>query len=286
MIELLEIQRPAMRVLFVIFVLCVAALLFTALAAARHIRRHEEKRKASTEEQPASAGEISYEFRSSGSRRQSPVEIRLEKTMAEITLASPRTTGHPAARQFLAQIALAVAGSALVALCAHAAIPLVFTPVPLSLAPFAVLFLGLRARARVAFASLCLYLTEGAAGLPVFSPLGPGGILQLLGPDRRISVQLSHRRCLGRISLPPPSPEHDLGILSAGAASLVILLAGAAWLKVLTHMDIRLILDQAVLPFLPGDMLKVFAAAGAAKLVDVVRMRRQLKEFLSRDHEL
>ncbi len=66
----------------------------------------------------------------------------------------------------------------------------------------------------------------------------------------------------------------------------MILLAGATWLKFLTHMDIRVILDQAVLPFLPGDILKVFAAAGAAKLVDVVRLRRQLNEFLSRDQDL
>ncbi len=41
-----------MRILFVIFVLCVGALLFTALAAARHIWRHEEKRKTSQEEKP------------------------------------------------------------------------------------------------------------------------------------------------------------------------------------------------------------------------------------------
>jgi len=48
-----------MRVLYVIFVLCVAALLFTALAAARHIRRHEEKRKASPEDKLALEGETS-----------------------------------------------------------------------------------------------------------------------------------------------------------------------------------------------------------------------------------
>lgn len=59
MIELLENQAPAMRILYVIFVLCVAALFFTALAAARHIRQHEEKRKTSPEEQPAATGEIS-----------------------------------------------------------------------------------------------------------------------------------------------------------------------------------------------------------------------------------
>jgi len=206
--------------------------------------------------------------------------------MAENTLARPRITDHSLTRQLLAQIALAVAGSALVAFCAHAAIPLVFTPVPLSLAPFAVVFLGLVLGPATALASLCLYLTEGAAGLPVFSPLGPGGILQLLGPTggyllsypiaAALAGYLYHRR---RRSL-------ALGIFSAGTASAVILLVGATWLKVLTHMDIRLIFDQAVLPFLPGDVLKVFAAAGAAKLVDVIWLRHQLKEFLSRQHEL
>ncbi len=48
-----------MRILYVIFVLCVGALLFTALAAARHIRRQEDKRKVSPDERPASAGELS-----------------------------------------------------------------------------------------------------------------------------------------------------------------------------------------------------------------------------------
>lgn len=47
-----------MRVLYVIFVLCVAALLFTALAAARHIRRHEQKRKTSAEEAVGPTTEI------------------------------------------------------------------------------------------------------------------------------------------------------------------------------------------------------------------------------------
>jgi hypothetical protein len=39
-----------MRILYLIFVLCVVALLFTALAAARHIRRHEDKRKSTLDE--------------------------------------------------------------------------------------------------------------------------------------------------------------------------------------------------------------------------------------------
>ena len=206
--------------------------------------------------------------------------------MAEITLARHRATDRSATLQFLLPMAFALAGSGLVALCAHAAIPLLFTPVPLSLAPFAVILLGLLLGPRMAFASLCLYLAEGAAGLPVFSPLGPGGVLQLLGPTggyllsypiaAALAGYLYHRR---RQTMPS-------GILSAGAASLVILVVGASWLKLLTHMDIRLVLEQAVIPFLPGDVLKVCAAAGVAKLISVVRMRHQLREFLSRDQEL
>jgi predicted Ser/Thr protein kinase len=57
MIEELENQPTTMRVLYVIFVLCVAALLFTALAAARHIRRHEQKRKSLAEEAAVATAE-------------------------------------------------------------------------------------------------------------------------------------------------------------------------------------------------------------------------------------
>ena len=63
-----------------------------------------------------------------------------------------------------------LAGSAFVAVCAHIALPLAFTPVPLTLQPFAVLLLGLLLRPRVAAATLTAYLLEGASGLPVFTP--------------------------------------------------------------------------------------------------------------------
>src|SRR6202789_3468836 len=77
---------------------------------------------------------------------------------------------------------IVLAGSALVAICAHLAVPLWFTPVPVTLQPFAVLLLGLLLGPRTAFAATVAYLAEGAAGLPVFTPHGLGGIAQLLGP--------------------------------------------------------------------------------------------------------
>src|SRR5215467_7870394 len=80
------------------------------------------------------------------------------------------------------QGSLVVGASLLVALCARVTVPLPFTPVPLTLQNFAVLLVGLALGPRRAFAAMVLYLAEGAVGLPVFNPMGPGGIAQILGP--------------------------------------------------------------------------------------------------------
>jgi biotin transport system substrate-specific component len=77
-----------------------------------------------------------------------------------------------------------VAGSALVAVCSHVTLPIWFTPVPLSLQPFAAVLLGLLLRPRLAAATLGAYLLEGAIGLPVFAPGSAfgAGMAHLLGP--------------------------------------------------------------------------------------------------------
>src|SRR6202142_1458332 len=80
------------------------------------------------------------------------------------------------------QAAIVIGASLFVALCARVTLPLPFTPVPLSLQNFGVLLVGLSLGSRRGFAALALYLAEGLMGMPVFSPTGPGGIAQLLGP--------------------------------------------------------------------------------------------------------
>jgi len=97
--------------------------------------------------------------------------------MAIEVLRSPQDRVVEAARQ----VAIVVGASLFVAVCAHITIPLPYTPVPLTVQNFAVLLVGIALGSRRGFAALALYLAEGAAGLPVFSPLGPGGIAQIIG---------------------------------------------------------------------------------------------------------
>jgi biotin transport system substrate-specific component len=169
---------------------------------------------------------------------------------------------------------IVLGGSALVALCAHVALPLYFTPVPLSLAPFAVLLLGLFLSPRLASVTLAAYLAEGALGLPVFGPTPAfSGMAHLLGPTG--GYLLSYPLAAGLIAflVRRTGRGYVPAFLSAAAGSLVILFCGALWLAVLTHAPAQSVVTMAVLPFLPGDTLKVAAAAGLA--AGWVRLRRR-----------
>src|SRR6185437_13708032 len=81
------------------------------------------------------------------------------------------------------KLTLGVAATMVIALAAHIAFPLPFTPVPFTLQPLAVLGVGLAFGPVGGFLTLLACLAEGACGLAVSSPGGAGGVGQLcLGP--------------------------------------------------------------------------------------------------------
>jgi biotin transport system substrate-specific component len=189
---------------------------------------------------------------------------QLSPTTHIATLPASRTSARPSV--WLRSGGIVLAGSALVAVCAHVAVPLYFTPVPLSLAPFAVLLLGLLLCPRLAAATLGAYLMEGAMGLPVFAPtpLAPGGLAHLLGPTG--GYLLSYPLAAALIAFLVRRTDRGFvpAALGAAAGSLVILFCGAVWLAAITHASAQSVFSLAVLPFLPGDALKVVAAAALA----------------------
>jgi len=164
-------------------------------------------------------------------------------------------------------IIAAVMATALVAICAHIAVPLGFTPIPVTMQTFAVLLLGLLFSPGAAFACLALYLVEGALGLPVFSPHGPGGIAQLLGPSG--GYLLSYPLAAGLASLIYRRGQRRFvaALAAAGLASILILAAGATWLGLLGHMRFSVVFAQSIAPFLPGDAVKVLAATACVGIL-------------------
>lgn len=181
-------------------------------------------------------------------------------------LAGVSTTSQSVWLRAFGTVGVVLAGSVLAAVCAHVAVPLYFTPVPLSLAPFAVLLLGLVLSPRLAAAALGTYLVEGALGLPVFAPTPPayGGLAHLFGLTGGYLLAYPLAAALIAFLVHRTRRGFASAVVSAAVGSLVILVCGALWLAVLSHASAQSVFTLAVLPFLPGDALKVVAAAAIA----------------------
>jgi biotin transport system substrate-specific component len=178
--------------------------------------------------------------------------------------------GTPAGLRWRTPAAV-LASTGLVALCAHVALPLGFTPIPVTMQTFAVLLIGLLFSPGAAFASLALYLAEGAVGLPVFSPHGLGGIAQLLGPSGGYLLSYPFAAAIASYLYRFARRGFSAALLGAAVGSVLILILGATWLGTVTREPFSVLVYQSIAPFLLGDALKVIAAAACARVLDSFR---------------
>ena len=163
-------------------------------------------------------------------------------------------------------LALIVGATLFVALCAHITIPLVpLTPVPLTVQNFAVLVVGLLLGSRRAFAAMMLYLVEGMAGLPVFSPIGPGGVAQLFGPTGGFLLAYPFAAFVAGYVFERRVGSFARAALSGLLAEILLFLGGLSWLYVLTH-SLAKAAYLGLYWFIAAEVMKVmFAAAIAAR---------------------
>ena len=168
------------------------------------------------------------------------------------------------------QIGIVIGASAVIAVCARLVIPLPFTPVPLTLANFGVLLVGLTLGSRRGLAAAALYLAWGAVGLPVFSPVGPGGLAQLLGPTAGYLWAYPLVAFVAGWTAERGSAGFMRNVLGAGIGEVLLFAAGLSWLAMITHSWQRAAFF-GLYPFVVAELLKVTLAAAAA-----LRLRRSL----------
>jgi biotin transport system substrate-specific component len=155
--------------------------------------------------------------------------------------------------------AMIVTASIVTALAAQIAIPLAWSPVPLTGQTFAVLLSGAVLGARRAFLAQLLYLAEGAAGLPVFAG-GALGAAMLIGPT-------------GGYLLAFPIAAAITGFLAERGwdrrfvTMMAAMLIGSAAIFTLGLIGLSRfvpasqLLATGLLPFIPGDLIKSALAA-------------------------
>jgi biotin transport system substrate-specific component len=162
------------------------------------------------------------------------------------------------------QIALVLGGSLVVALCARITIPLPFTPVPLTVQNFGVLLVGLLLGSRRGFAALALYLAEGAMGIPVFSPTGPGGIAQLLhGATGGFLLAYPLVAWAAGFVMERGGKTFARAMLAGFLGEVVLFAGGLTWLAVMTH-SVAQAFRWGLYWFVFAEVIKVMMSAGIA----------------------
>lgn len=166
---------------------------------------------------------------------------------------------------------LVVLGTLCVALLSQVVIPLPFTPVPVTGQTLAVLLVGALLGSKRGASSLLVYVVSGMMGLPVFST-GTAGLARLAGPTggylvgfvaAAFLVGLLCERWVSR------RPAALLLVLAIGSA--VIYLFGVSWLA--GYVGAEKSLALGLMPFIPGDLLKISLAAVILQSYRIFRNR-------------
>jgi biotin transport system substrate-specific component len=178
-----------------------------------------------------------------------------------------------------ADAARIIAANILLALCAHIAIPLPWTPVPITGQTFGILLVAVLLGSRRGTIAVFLYLLEGMAGLPVFAPYGAPGAARFFGPTA------------GYLLAYPPAAfvtgwlaERAAGIwfmrfaglrltgaLFAGEA--IIFFSGCFWLAIGAGLAWSQAFYAGLLPFLPGEIMKMALIVATVRGVELARQR-------------
>lgn len=150
--------------------------------------------------------------------------------------------------------------------CVLAPISVPIGPVPISLCTFAVMLAGVLLGAKFGFISQLVYVLLGAVGVPVFAgySAGVGVIAGMTGgyivayPILALIIGLIYWK-FGREK---KGKTKILWMFIAMIIGTVVLYAfGTAWFCVVSGMGLGEAMGLCVIPFLPGDFLKMVVVA-------------------------
>ncbi|MCI0381589.1 MAG: biotin transporter BioY [Chlamydiae bacterium] len=154
---------------------------------------------------------------------------------------------------------IAICGSIFLVICAQIAIPLPFTPVPMTLQTLAVFLLGGSLGSKRAAYSVIGYLIQGTCGLPVFAggKINPFWILDIKAGFLLSFVLAAF--IVGKLIERKPNGNLFYFLFSMFVGDLVIYTMGVSWLSF--YFGISKAIAFGFLPFISCAILKSITGA-------------------------
>lgn len=151
--------------------------------------------------------------------------------------------------------------------------------VPITLATFAIYLTGALLGAKRGTLAVLVYILIGAVGLPVFSGF-VGGFAKLLGPTGGYIIGYIPLVLLTGLFADMRVKFHWTIPVGMVLGTVALYTFGTAWYMIYTKADIVTALTGCVLPFIPGDSIKMVLVT-----VISVPLKNRLNAFFGKDRE-
>ena len=176
--------------------------------------------------------------------------LQNEKTEGKLTMKDKKLTTYQ----------MAVTAVMAAVLCVLGPLTVPIGAVPISLANFVICLTAWLLGPKFGTLSVVIYLALGAIGIPVFSGYG-AGLAKLAGPTGGYLVGYLLLAFIGGMFIEKSKGNpvvSAVGLVLGDAACYVL---GTIWFMVLTGLDLPTSLTYCVIPYLPGDVIKIALAS-------------------------
>lgn len=169
------------------------------------------------------------------------------------------TTSDTSNRLSTRQLVLIALMTAITCIFAPLSIPIPVSPVPISLTNLVLLISVYILGWKYATFSFLIYLLLGAVGLPVFSGFA-GGLGKLAGPTGGYLIGFIFMTIIAGLFVDHFPNNRILIIIGMVLATAVTYAFGTAWLAFQMNQTFIAALSIGVIPYLPGDTVKIIIA--------------------------
>lgn len=179
----------------------------------------------------------------------------------ETTLRTPLIEVIWPERSLARNVLLILGTSLLFALSAQIALPLPYSPVPVTFQTCIVLLAGAVLGSRLGALSVLVYLTEGAIGLPFFAR-GGSGLAYLRGVTAGYLLGfVVAAYVVGYFVERGGGRKFSTAVLAMLFGNIVIYSFGLPWLKIVLNTTWQDALFKGAYLFIPGDLYKIGIAS-------------------------
>ena len=162
--------------------------------------------------------------------------------------------------------------SAIISVLSPLSIVIPISPVPISLATFAIYLTTYILGAKYGTISTLIYILLGMIGLPIFTAF-TGGVAKIFGPTGGYIIGYIFLAIIAGVIIETNYDSIGVSFLGMIIGTIVLYLIGTMWLSFVAHMTFKEAILAGVAPFIPGDVVKMIIACIAGRKIRTVLIK-------------